>query len=119
MRGLGPARWLSGHLASVLALATVGYLAWHLANLWRLYQWLQQRADDFGFCQTYTEDTARTGYDEERWHWTYVPLSEPLTEEFLSTIEPQDITGFSGAQFVDDLNVIEEYVGGINPACRP
>jgi two-component system phosphate regulon sensor histidine kinase PhoR len=36
------AGWLSGHLAVVAAAALLGYLAWHLGNLWRLYRWLQQ-----------------------------------------------------------------------------
>lgn len=38
--------WLSGHLTTVLAAAVVAYLGWHLANLWRLYRWLQRPGAD-------------------------------------------------------------------------
>lgn len=34
------AGWLSGYPAHVMALGLCLYLAWHLANLWRLYRWL-------------------------------------------------------------------------------
>jgi two-component system phosphate regulon sensor histidine kinase PhoR len=40
------AGWLIGHLAAVAVIALLGYLAWHLGNLWRLYQWLQQTGSD-------------------------------------------------------------------------
>jgi two-component system phosphate regulon sensor histidine kinase PhoR len=33
--------WLAGYPLEVLAMSLLAYLAWHLANLWRLYRWLQ------------------------------------------------------------------------------
>lgn len=35
------AGWLTGHLLPLLSAALLAYLAWHLANLWRLFRWLQ------------------------------------------------------------------------------
>jgi two-component system phosphate regulon sensor histidine kinase PhoR len=39
--GILLAGWLTGYAVEVLAMSFLAYLAWHLANLWRLYQWLQ------------------------------------------------------------------------------
>jgi two-component system phosphate regulon sensor histidine kinase PhoR len=36
------AGWLFGHPWAVAGACVLAYLAWHLANLWRLYQWLQR-----------------------------------------------------------------------------
>jgi two-component system phosphate regulon sensor histidine kinase PhoR len=33
--------WLAGYPLEVLAMSLLAYLTWHLANLWRLYRWLQ------------------------------------------------------------------------------
>lgn len=43
----------------------------------KLYAWLVSNAARFGFCQPYT--AGRTaGYAEERWHWSYIPIAEPM-----------------------------------------
>jgi len=34
--------WLTGFPGELAALALLTYLSWHLANLWRLFQWLQE-----------------------------------------------------------------------------
>ena len=40
------------------------------------YQWLTTHANDFGFYQVYTEKNKdRTGYNLEKWHWSYLPLA--------------------------------------------
>jgi two-component system phosphate regulon sensor histidine kinase PhoR len=36
------AGWLSGHPLLVVSMALLGYLTWHLVNLWRLFRWLQE-----------------------------------------------------------------------------
>ena len=79
----------------------------------RIYNWLCANAHKFGFFQPYTADPARTGYAEERWHWSYAPLSKPYLEAYRQKITAEDITGFSGSYLVDSLNIIESHVFGI------
>ena len=80
----------------------------------RIYQWLCANAHKFGFFQPYTADPARTGYAEERWHWSYAPLSKPYLEAYQQQITPSDITGFSGSYLVDSLKIIQSHVLGIS-----
>ena len=80
----------------------------------RIYQWLCINAHKFGFFQPYTADPARTGYAEERWHWSYAPLSKPYLEAYQQQITPSDIIGFSGSYLVDSLKIIQSHVLGIS-----
>ena len=86
----------------------------------RVYDWLQQNAARFGFCQTYTSKNrdGRTGYNEEKWHWSYVPLSGPYTEQAAQQLRNHMIRGFQGAETAEAVNIVGEYVLGINPQCR-
>ena len=80
----------------------------------RIYNWLCANAHKFGFFQPYTTDPARTGYAEERWHWSYAPLSKPYLEAYRQKITAEDITGFSGSYLVDSLGIIQSHVFGIS-----
>ena len=80
----------------------------------RIYNWLCTNASKFGFFQPYTADPTRTGYAEERWHWSYAPLSKPYLEAYRQKITAEDISGFSGSYLVDSLNIIESHVFGIS-----
>ncbi|WP_165732318.1 MULTISPECIES: M15 family metallopeptidase [Polaribacter] len=80
------------------------------------YNWLLQNAHTFGFYQVYTsKENGRTGYSEEKWHWTYLPLSALYLKYYNTTIGLENIKGFEGFSYAKDLNVVEEYVNGINP----
>ncbi|MBQ5925468.1 MAG: M15 family metallopeptidase [Paludibacteraceae bacterium] len=79
----------------------------------RIYNWLCANAHKFGFFQPYTADPTRTGYAEERWHWSYAPLSKPYLEAYRQKITAEDITGFSGSYLVDSLGIIQSHVFGI------
>ena len=79
----------------------------------RIYKWLCANAHKFGFFQPYTADPARTGYAEERWHWSYRPLSELYLKAYEQTITPSDITGFNGSYLVDSLGIIQSHVLGV------
>ncbi|MGH7249837.1 MAG: D-alanyl-D-alanine carboxypeptidase family protein, partial [Minisyncoccia bacterium] len=83
------------------------------------YLWLVQNAGSFGFCQTYRSKNldGRTGYKEERWHWSYLPLSRGFTEEYKNLITNEDIRGFSGDQYASGEDLINNYVLSINPDC--
>jgi LAS superfamily LD-carboxypeptidase LdcB len=85
-----------------------------------IYKWLTKNARDFGFCQTYTPKGIRgreTGYNEERWHWSYIPLSRNFTAEYKRLIRPEDISGFLGDQYVASEDIINKYALSINPEC--
>ena len=85
----------------------------------KIYTWLVKNASLFGFCQTYTpKNTARkTGYNEERWHWSYTPLSKIFMKEYKILIKNEDIKGFLGDEFVPAYDLVDNYVLAINPDC--
>ncbi len=86
----------------------------------KIYDWLHAHAADYGFCQPYTliGPERPNGYQEERWHWSYMPISARFLKVYRATVHLSDITGFKGAETAVPLNVIEHYVSGIAPACR-
>lgn len=80
----------------------------------KIYSWLTTHAGEYGFCQPYTSKTdGRTGYEEEKWHWSYLPLSGNFLKEYKQHVHYADITGFAGSEVALKLQVIENYVGGI------
>ncbi len=85
----------------------------------RVYEWLVKNASSFGFCQTYTlKDSLRqTGYNEEKWHWSYLTLAKDFTQRYKTLITNDYIKGFDGDEYVKSLNLINDYVLGINPEC--
>lgn len=86
----------------------------------KIYAWLKENASDFGFCQAYTpKNPARpSGYEEEKWHWSYLPLARPFLAHYIQKVEYSDLKGFLGWETAQALKVIENYVLGINPECR-
>lgn len=84
----------------------------------REYDWLTQNAPNFGFCQTYTAkgQGRQTGYNEEKWHWSYLPLSKTYTQQ-ARQLDNQQFQGFSGAATASDIDVVNNYVLGIDPRC--
>jgi zinc D-Ala-D-Ala carboxypeptidase len=87
----------------------------------RLYQWLVQNAPAFGFCQPYTPkgDKRPDGYNEEKWHWSYLPLSRPLAQLAREQLKNEMIEGFKGAEVAVRIGVVQKYVLGINEECLP
>ncbi len=80
------------------------------------YDWLVKNAEKYGFYQVYTsKNDGRTGYNEEKWHWSYVPLSSLYLDFYNKNVTNQDITGFQGSKFVAKIGMIKNYVNGINP----
>jgi hypothetical protein len=81
----------------------------------KIYRWLTTHAAEYGFCQPYTSKAGgRTGYEEEKWHWSYLPLSHLLLEEYIKRIHSEDITGFNGSETAGSVKIIEDYVLGIS-----
>lgn len=83
------------------------------------YQWLVDNAHRFGFCQTYTEKGKERphGYEEEKWHWTYMPIAKPLLMFFKNNITGADMKGFDGAGSIP-FEEVQKYVFGISKECQ-
>lgn len=83
------------------------------------YSWLIENAPKFGFCQVYSANRP-SGYKEEKWHWSYLPIARNLTNEYVSLITDSDITltSFIGAETAITTNFIQNFVLGINPNCK-
>nr|MCU0368233.1 D-alanyl-D-alanine carboxypeptidase family protein [Cyclobacteriaceae bacterium] len=70
-----------------------------------------------GFCQPYTSKSGgRTGYEEEKWHWSYLPLSGEFLKQYNKQMQYADIKGFAGSEISKSLDVITQYVNGV--ACK-
>lgn len=80
------------------------------------YAWLVAHAAEFGFCQVYSAGRPY-GYQEEKWHWSYIPLAKKFTDEYKKYIKDTDIHGFLGAEAAAEIEVVKKYVLGINPDC--
>ena len=77
------------------------------------YRWLVINAPKFDFCQVYTEKgegKRRTGYNEEKWHWSYMPLAREYLDLYQKIVTYEDISGFSGSQFAKEMDIINKYV---------
>ena len=85
----------------------------------KIVEWLTVHGSEFGFYQTYTSKVnGRTGYEEEAWHWTYLPLSGKMLDAYNRQIRLQDINGFKGYEAAAEIRVIEDYVNGLNAAIK-
>ncbi len=81
----------------------------------RLYQWLLKNAGKYGFFQPYTgySKYRDAGYREEKWHWSYYPLSQRFQRAYNHVVSYDDIRDFKGSELAGELNVINDYVNGI------
>lgn len=83
----------------------------------KLYNWLVNNAPAFGFEQPFNANRP-SGYQEEKWHWSYVPLSKNYLKAYVKQIGYADISGFKGAQNAREIEVIRNWVLGVNPRCK-
>ncbi len=85
----------------------------------KVYDWLQAHAADYGFCQVYTEvgEDRPQGYQEERWHWSYLPLAHQFLRQYNQQIDYSQLIGFEGSEAAEAVKAIENYVNGIAPRC--
>lgn len=86
----------------------------------KIYDWLSAHAREYGFCQVYSAfgPDREGGYQEEMWHWSYLPLASGFLAAYEQEIDPGDLTGFAGSETAGSLKVIERYVSGISTACK-
>lgn len=85
-----------------------------------LYDWLKKNAAKYGFCQPYNELAERggKGYHEEKWHWSYAPISNRLQKEWIKSFREKKIRlegSFLGAEILGERAL--DYVQSINGDC--
>ena len=82
-----------------------------------VYEFLNRCAPTFGFQQVYTSkdmpNSPRSGYEEEKWHWSFMPVSIPMLNAYNALISTEDIQGFQGASQADSVKIIHDYVNGV------
>lgn len=101
------------HWGTELDLMSPKLAFWSSEKGKKVYKWLQENAAKFGFYQPYTSHNNRTGYQEEKWHWSYAPLSRIYTSAYRKTVVLKDLKGFVGDMYINDIDLIENYVFGI------
>lgn len=84
------------------------------------YEWLVAHAADYGFCQPYSPKGSERpyGYEEEKWHWSYMPLAKPYTQAAKHHLKDSDIQGFLGGETAAEVGLVEKYVLGVAELCR-
>jgi len=84
-----------------------------------IYEWLNENAHKYGFCQPYTAGRSR-GYYEEKWHWSYLPLAKIFLRDwnrlFGDGKEFRKKGLFRGSSHAGHLAPV--YVNSINGTCR-
>ncbi len=85
----------------------------------KVYEWLTANAATYGFCQPYSQkgEERPFGYNEEKWHWSYMPIAKQLTSLARTMLHDENISGFDGAEAAPEIGVVEKYMLGVNPAC--
>lgn len=83
------------------------------------YDWLKNNAHKFGFYQPYTKKGSERphGYNEEKWHWSYLPLSKKYIDQMKLRMKDELVKGFQGAEVAKEIGVVEKYILGINQEC--
>lgn len=88
----------------------------------KLYDWLVGHAANYGFCQVYDskkgEGARATGYEEEKWHWSYRPVADWYLRQYPTDVGYERLTGFQGSAAAKDIDVITNYVQGISADCK-
>ncbi len=86
----------------------------------KVYAWLTKNAAKYGFCQPYSPKGKERphGYEEEKWHWSYTPISKQLTYLYKEKIKDGSIAGFKGAETAMEIGVLEKFVLGISKDCN-
>jgi len=84
------------------------------------FDWLTANARKFGFCRPYTKlGTDRSsGYQEEKWHWSYTPVANYCTEYARQHLENIMFVGFEGSDVAKQINIKDNYILGISSSCK-
>jgi zinc D-Ala-D-Ala carboxypeptidase len=86
----------------------------------KLYDWMQKNAHKYGFCQVYSAKGSlrSSGYNEEKWHWSYMPIACEILEAAKTYMSNDLIKGFHGAETAIDIDMKMNYMFGISKECN-
>ena len=86
----------------------------------KLYEWMVENAHKYGYCQVYTPKGPERphGYNEEKWHWSFIPVAKQLTDQAEEKLTNNKISGFDGDESASMIGVVDKFVLGINKECR-
>jgi len=86
----------------------------------KLFRWMNKNAAEYGFHRPYTkkDEQRPTGYNEEKWHWSYTPLSIPMLRDASMALSDTKITGFLGSETASQIGVVKNYILGVDESCR-
>ncbi len=86
----------------------------------KIYDWLVANAATYGFYQPYSkkDENRPFGYNEEKWHWSYLPVAKPLTLLYAQKLNNDEVKGFKGEDTAKEIEVVQKYVLGIDEECK-
>ena len=89
----------------------------------KMYQWLQENAEKFGFCEVYTNESTRKGFEYEPWHYSYEPQSKENLKIYLENNLYDHCLNLSvtGLDEIDDQLkdlYLQEQILDINPSLK-
>ncbi len=85
----------------------------------KIYDWLVANAESFGFHQPYTKwEERKSGHSEEKWHWSYTPISQALTKKYAAHLKNETINGFLGQETTKDIDMLNNFVLGVDENCK-
>ena len=86
-----------------------------------LKNWMDDNAEDFGYCLVYTKDPKRRGFKYEPWHYSYAPISKPMLTAYrrLNILQLLRLEEFYGSEHFTTgfiRSYIQNNILDINPA---
>jgi len=85
-----------------------------------IYLWLSKNAKKYGFCQPYSSGR-NSGYEEEKWHWSYLPLAKEFLKDWnrIYNMPDGDLWGRDSFIGIEHARVFAPiYVNSINSECK-
>lgn len=82
----------------------------------KIYDWLLLNAHKYGFCKPYSAGRDK-GYNEERWHWSYKPLSSVYLKYAKENMKDKYISGFKGSEYAREVGITQNYILGVDEEC--
>ena len=86
----------------------------------RLFKWMNNNAAKYGFHRPYTvkNKSRPNGYNEEKWHWSFTPLSIPMLRDAATALSNRNIGGFSGSNTASQIGIMKNYILGVDKSCQ-
>ncbi len=106
---------------------SVSPAAWTSGSNAAIKIWLDTNAAKYGFCQPYDGKAAgvrKAGYNDEAWHWSYMPIAAELFAQHQKIVTDADILATVGGAAsglsetdIAAMHIRRDYVGGIADKC--